>query len=131
MVALVYTFWAVIVLGYPLMWMMASVRVVAGPPRWLLFADPFYLAFAPYIAPGSAEPADFVRFIALALAASSVLVLVAVWRMRPVLCAALTRTRKRKSSPRWPGRHAGFLVRRWTRARFFGGNGTERGHRDG
>ena len=71
------------------------------------------------------QPADFVRFIALALAASSVLVLVAVRRMRPVIAQApRARTRKRKSSPRWPGRRAGFLVRRWTRARFFGGNGT-------
>ena len=58
-VAVVYTLWAFMVLAYPVMWLLASTGLVVGPPRWLLVADPFYLAFASYVAPGSVELADY------------------------------------------------------------------------
>jgi ABC-type transport system involved in multi-copper enzyme maturation permease subunit len=83
-VAVVYILWAIIILAYPVMWLMALARLVVGPPRWLLLADPFYLAFAPYIASGSVDLADFLWFLAVTLAASAAIVLAAVWRMRPV-----------------------------------------------
>jgi ABC-type transport system involved in multi-copper enzyme maturation permease subunit len=90
-VAVVYTFWIFMVLAYPVMWLLASIRLVVGPPRWLLFADPFYLAFAPYVASGSVEPADFLWFVMVALGASAALVLAAVLRMRPVSSRGIDR----------------------------------------
>ena len=70
-VALIYTFWAVVLLSYPVMWALASARLTVGPPRWLLMADPFYLALASYSPWGGVELADFVCFIAVALGAFS------------------------------------------------------------
>ncbi len=80
-VAVVYMFWTFTLLAYPMMWLLASIRLVVGPPRWLLLSNPYYLAFAPYIAPGSVELADFVWFVAVAIAASAVFVLAGVRRL--------------------------------------------------
>jgi len=95
-VAVVFTFWAFMTLAYPVMWLMASKGLVVGPPRWLLMADPYYLAFAPYVAPGSVEPADYTLFITVALGASTALVLAAVWRMRPVSLRVIGAPKKSK-----------------------------------
>jgi ABC-type transport system involved in multi-copper enzyme maturation permease subunit len=78
----VYTLWAVILLAYPVMWMLATLRLLIGPPRWLLMANPFYLAIASYSASGGVERADFGNFVAVSLGASATLVLAAVWSVR-------------------------------------------------
>jgi ABC-type transport system involved in multi-copper enzyme maturation permease subunit len=93
-VVVVYALWALIALAYPIMWLLAATRVVGGPPRWLRLANPFYLAFASYLAPGSIEPADFLWFLTVTLAASAALVLTAVWRMRPVASRGTDEGRK-------------------------------------
>jgi ABC-type transport system involved in multi-copper enzyme maturation permease subunit len=82
-VALIYTFWAVDLLAYPVMWALASARLSIGPPRWLLMADPLYLALASYTPWGGVQLADFVWFIGVALGASAALLAAAILRMRP------------------------------------------------
>ena len=47
-------------------------------------ADPYYLAFAPYAAPGRIDFWDYLGFFAMTLGASAALTVLAVWRMRPV-----------------------------------------------
>jgi ABC-type transport system involved in multi-copper enzyme maturation permease subunit len=80
----VYTFWIMVLLAYPIGTTLAFGGWIIGPPRWVLLADPFYLAFAPYIEPARIELMDFAVFFAITLLVSVLLALVAVWRMRPV-----------------------------------------------
>ena len=83
-IVVVYSLWACILLAYPVMWWLAALRIVGGPPRWLLMADPFYLAIAAYSASGGVEAADFIWFVAISLGASLALVRLSIWCMRRV-----------------------------------------------
>jgi ABC-type transport system involved in multi-copper enzyme maturation permease subunit len=69
--------------AYPMWLGMTRSRAISGPPQWLLLANPFYLAYLPYIAPGWIDGWDYARFFAATLGPSVVLVCLAVWRMRP------------------------------------------------
>jgi hypothetical protein len=81
---------------------------VGPPPAWSLVVDPYYLAFAPYSAPGRVGFWDYVGFFAAALGASAALAVVAVWRMRPV---ARRGTDESRREPRlgWVGRMTRWL----------------------
>ena len=83
-VLVVYTFWALVLLLWPI-WSVLNLAKVVGPPaRWSLVADPYYLAFAPYSAPRWVDSWDYLGFFAATLGASVLLAVLAVWRMRPV-----------------------------------------------
>ncbi len=82
----IYVLWALVLLAWPIWYGLSLGGVLLGPDRWLLVANPFYLAFAPYAAPGQIGVADYLGFFAVVLSASVVSILVAVWRMRPVAC---------------------------------------------
>jgi hypothetical protein len=88
-IVVVYTIWAIILLAYPVLWLLATLRLLGGPPRWLLMADPFYLAVASYSGSGGVEPADFAWFMVISLAASAALVMTAVCCMRTVSSRAI------------------------------------------
>ena len=81
-----YTFWILVLMAWPVWFGLSRGGILAGPGHWLLVADPFYLAFAPYSVPGRVSPGEYVGFFAVTLGASGALVLVAIWRMRPVAC---------------------------------------------
>jgi ABC-type transport system involved in multi-copper enzyme maturation permease subunit len=91
----VYTFWALILVAYPVWEGLTRSGAIAGPPRWLLVANPFYLAYMPYIAPNSTGWWEYTVFFAVTLGFSVVLVFLSVWRMRPA--STLTRRRTRRT----------------------------------
>ncbi|MGP0065657.1 MAG: ABC transporter permease subunit [Isosphaeraceae bacterium] len=78
----VYTCWGLILVAYPA-WNGIARGGVSGPPQWLLKANPFYLAYTPYVAPNSADGWDYARFFATTLGLSAAMACLAVWRMRP------------------------------------------------
>ncbi len=51
--------------------------------RWLLDVNPFWLAMAPVLRPGSSRPEEIWTFLVGTLALSAVLVGLAAWRLRP------------------------------------------------
>jgi ABC-type transport system involved in multi-copper enzyme maturation permease subunit len=77
-----------------------SVFAMAGwagpPPSWALLTNPFYVANAPYIDPGTLDVGDYLMFFGTTLGASAVLTAIAVWRMRSVACRSST------EKSRWP-----------------------------
>jgi ABC-type transport system involved in multi-copper enzyme maturation permease subunit len=78
-----YTVWLLILLIWPV-WMAFSVgKLLPPPPPWTLVANPFYLAFAPYAAPGRLDSWDYLGFFAVTLGASGMFTLLAIWRLRP------------------------------------------------
>ena len=83
-VLVVYTFWMLMVLLWPIWSVLSTVTAVVRPPAWSLAANPYYLAFAPYSTPGRVGFWDYLGFFAVVLGASAVLTVLAVWRMRPV-----------------------------------------------
>ena len=56
------------------------------PPPWALLANPFYVAFAPYADPGKLAVWDYLVFFGVALVATALLTILAIWRTRPVAC---------------------------------------------
>jgi ABC-type transport system involved in multi-copper enzyme maturation permease subunit len=85
----------------------------AGPPGlWMALHDlaewsnPYYLAFAPYNAPGRVGAASYVGFLAGCLACSAALVGLATARIRRVAMSQAGRpaagARRWPSRPRWP-----------------------------
>jgi ABC-type transport system involved in multi-copper enzyme maturation permease subunit len=102
-VLVVYTFWALVLLLWPIWFALAFARIVGPPAGWSLVADPYYLAFAPYSAPGRLDSWDYLGFFAATLGASVLLAVLAVWRMRPV---ARRGTDEGRKGPRlgWVGR---------------------------
>jgi ABC-type transport system involved in multi-copper enzyme maturation permease subunit len=107
-VLVVYTFWALVLLLWPLWHALAWTKLVGPPPGWSLVADPYYLAFAPYSAPGRVDLWDYLGFFAVTSGAAVALALLAVWRMRPVARRATDEGRKK---PRigWGGRLSRWL----------------------
>jgi ABC-type transport system involved in multi-copper enzyme maturation permease subunit len=84
----VYTCWAIILVSYPAWVGIARSRAISGPPRWLLAANPYYLAYSPYLAPNSTNWWDYARLFSATFAGSLLLTLLAVWRMRPTTVRA-------------------------------------------
>ena len=56
-------------------------------PEWFDFVNPFYLAWAPYLKPGSTTPLTALGFLTLCLSTSVILVGLATWRIRAVVRA--------------------------------------------
>ena len=83
-VLVTYTFWILLLMLWPIWFALSRGRWVSPPASWSLVADPYYLAFAPYSVPGKIGFWDYGGFFAIVLVASALLILLAVWQMRPV-----------------------------------------------
>ncbi len=83
-VLVAYTFWILVLMLWPIWFALSRGRWVSPPAPWSLVANPYYLAFAPYSAPSQIGFWDYAGFFAIALVASALFILLAVWRMRPV-----------------------------------------------
>jgi ABC-type transport system involved in multi-copper enzyme maturation permease subunit len=93
----VYTCWAFVLLAYPIWHQIARSGAIGNPPSWLLAANPFYLAYTPYIAPNATAWWACSRFFLATSAGSAALILLAVWKMRP---AALKERSRGQRIPR-------------------------------
>ncbi|MHB1555877.1 MAG: ABC transporter permease subunit [Isosphaeraceae bacterium] len=83
-VMVVYTFWMFALLVWPVWQGLASGGAVGSAPEWTLLANPFYVAYVPYARPNHLELVDYLIFFAAWLTPAILLVLLAVWRIRPV-----------------------------------------------
>ena len=104
-VLVVTTFWALVLLIWPIWFALGRTRLVGTPADWSLLANPYYLAFAPYAAPGQFDFWDYLAFFAATLGAAVALAVLAIWRMRPVARRGGIESRKRRR-PGWFGRLA-------------------------
>jgi ABC-type transport system involved in multi-copper enzyme maturation permease subunit len=93
-VLVTYTFWMLFMLIRPVWFGLSRAGLVAPPSHWSLVADPFYLAFAPYVAPNTVSFWKYLGFFTVALGLPAVLTIVAVRRMRPVACRGAGDRRK-------------------------------------
>jgi ABC-type transport system involved in multi-copper enzyme maturation permease subunit len=82
-IMVVYACSTIVLLAYPTWHGIARFVAIGNPPSWLLAANPFYLAYAPYVAPNSTAWWACSRFFLATSAGSVALILLAVWRMRP------------------------------------------------
>ena len=98
-----YTVFILCILFWPIWYMLAMARWVSPAPEWGLLANPFYVALAPYAAPGTLGFWDYLIFFVTTLGMSIVVTVVAVWRMRPVACRGSV---EKSKGPRvgWMGR---------------------------
>jgi ABC-type transport system involved in multi-copper enzyme maturation permease subunit len=83
-VLVTYTAWMLVLLIWPIWFALSKGKLVSPPPHWSLVADPYYLAFAPYSAPGQVDFWDYLGFFVVTLGASALLMVPAILRMRPV-----------------------------------------------
>src|SRR5271166_5766539 len=81
-----YTVFVLGLLLWPIWYFLTMGGPVGPPPLWTLLANPFYVAFAPYADPGKLDLWEYLIFFGLALGASALLTVLAVWRTRPVAC---------------------------------------------
>jgi ABC-type transport system involved in multi-copper enzyme maturation permease subunit len=102
-VLIVCTFWALVLLVWPIWYVLAGKTLVGPPADWSLLANPYYLAFAPYFAPRRFGLWDYVAFFAATLGAAVALAVLAIWRMRPVARRGTNESRKRRRLG-WVGR---------------------------
>jgi ABC-type transport system involved in multi-copper enzyme maturation permease subunit len=126
-VLVVYTAWMLVLLPWPIWLVLARSGLVGPPAAWTLLVDPYYVAFAPYAAPGRLDLWDYLGFFAVTLGASAALSGLAVWRMRPVARRGTDERRKEpgfgligRLSRRLPGPSLDgnpVLWREWHRAR--------------
>jgi ABC-type transport system involved in multi-copper enzyme maturation permease subunit len=79
-----YSVLAVLLLFAPAWWMLANANLVTPVPLAVHCANPFWLAFAPYVHPGMTDMTEPVCFLAGTLALSAMMMLVAVARLRSV-----------------------------------------------
>jgi ABC-type transport system involved in multi-copper enzyme maturation permease subunit len=122
-----YACWTVVLIAYPAWRGIASLGAIGNPPVSLLAANPFFLAYSPYVAPNATGSWACSSFFLVTLGGSVALSLLAVWRMRPVtlkvrsrgqrnprlgLLARLTRVLPAPSLDRNP-----VLWREWHRSR--------------
>jgi ABC-type transport system involved in multi-copper enzyme maturation permease subunit len=93
-VLVVYSFWLIVFLLWPIWFGFAVGGALGSPSPWGLVPNPFDLAFACYAMPAR----DFFRhslgFFVVTLGTSGVLILLAVWRMRPVACRSSSAARR-------------------------------------
>ena len=78
----VYTFWGLAILSYPIGFTLSFTFGGWFARRWMLLADPFWLAFAPYVDPGKYGPWEYAGFFGVTLGLSAVAVLLAVVGVR-------------------------------------------------
>jgi ABC-type transport system involved in multi-copper enzyme maturation permease subunit len=107
-VLVVYTSWMLVLLLWPIWFGLSRGGLVGPPADWSLVADPYYLAFAPYSAPGRVDAWDYLGFFAATLGASAALARLAVWRMRPVARRGTDESR-REAGLGWVGRMGRWL----------------------
>ncbi len=81
-----YTVFILGLLLWPIWYFLSMGGWAGAPPQWALLANPFYVAFVPYADPGKLELADYIVFFGVALAASVLFGVLAIWRTRPVAC---------------------------------------------
>jgi ABC-type transport system involved in multi-copper enzyme maturation permease subunit len=103
-----YTVFILCILFWPIWYVLAWTGWVSPAPDWGLLANPFYVAFAPYAAPGKLEFWDYLIFFVTTLGTSIVVTAIAVWRMRPVACRGSV---EKSKGPRvgWMGRAVRWL----------------------
>jgi ABC-type transport system involved in multi-copper enzyme maturation permease subunit len=95
-----YLLWIAYLLLLPTAWLLPA----SIPTGWIKFGNPYYLAFAPYMDPGSVDLPVFGWFFLGCAAASAVLLALAVYGLRRVVLrtAVLTRKRGARFAFRWP-----------------------------
>ena len=131
-VLVVYTFWMLVLLLSPIWYALAWLKLVGPPADWSLLANPYYLAFAPYSAPGRFDLWDYLAFFAATLGAA-----VALVGSRDLEDAARREARDQRKSQATParlgsaGRRGGCPARRSTAIPCSGASGIGRGRRGG
>ncbi len=82
----VYTFWAIVLLAYPIAYSLTFTFGGWFARRWMLTANPFWLAFAPYIEPGKNGPWEYGCFfgVAIGLSAFCIAASIAGLRVNPL-----------------------------------------------
>ncbi len=88
-----YTVWIVGGLLWPIWYGLSAMGRLGPPPISTLLANPFYVALAPYATPSQLGVWDYLLFFGVALGASALLTILAVWRTRPVVCRGTVETR--------------------------------------
>jgi ABC-type transport system involved in multi-copper enzyme maturation permease subunit len=91
-------------LAVPVWELFVWLRGLPKPPRWVLSAHPYILAFAPYDRPGSVDLRDYVGFVTGALGISAALAAVSIARLRAVVVGQADRGARRRASGWWDGR---------------------------
>lgn len=78
-----YTVLGVVMLGNVVWLGITRSGAIPAPPRWLLYANPVYMAFVPYWYPGTTTWIEYAYFFGGTAGLSAAMALLAVWRMRP------------------------------------------------
>jgi ABC-type transport system involved in multi-copper enzyme maturation permease subunit len=78
----VYTFWAIVLLAYPIAFSLTFTFGGWLARRWMLTANPFWLAFAPYIEPGKNGLWEYGCFFGVALGLSALCIAVSIVGVR-------------------------------------------------
>ena len=96
-----YAVWGLWLLARPMLSMLGGLYGLSPwiPPRTF---DPFSLAFAPYVWPGSVGWGDYLRFLGVTLSLSAALTTLAVLRLRAVCTRERARTRGLRLFRSWP-----------------------------
>jgi len=83
-VLVTYTFWILVMLLSTIWTGLSWSGVVPRPSPWVDVANPFYVALAPYAAPGRVGFWEYLGFFAVTSGTSGFFTILTVWRMRPV-----------------------------------------------
>jgi ABC-type transport system involved in multi-copper enzyme maturation permease subunit len=97
----VYGLWAVVLLTNPVWYIFSALLKVSPPPIWLKLANPFYTAFAPYLAPGATDIEEPVLFLVVALVLAAVLTVPAILCIRRVAVRQTNRPARERKRKRW------------------------------
>jgi ABC-type transport system involved in multi-copper enzyme maturation permease subunit len=79
----VYTVWAIALVLHPMWAGMARANVIAGPPEWVVLANPFLAAFLPYNDPGPTGVGVALGFVAATVVLSALFIQLTIWTVRP------------------------------------------------
>jgi ABC-type transport system involved in multi-copper enzyme maturation permease subunit len=95
-----YLLWTVLLLVYPVWELCDSYWQQTTVPPWLPDTNQFYLAFDPYLYPGTSNWKQVKVFLGVTLGASALLVAVAILRIRAVTLKQISRPERRRASLR-------------------------------
>ena len=121
-----YLMWIAMLLGETLWGVLTTRWGVPAAPAWLRNANPFWLAFAPYAWPGTVTFEDDLAYLAIILAISASLLLLAIWSIRRVAVRQAGRAERKRGRlwalttfvwpKRWPSLDGNpILWREWHR----------------